>query len=191
MLFALNILVLDDERILKMDSLFYIIATILLFTAWKAVQVSNAVHALLYLIASLLSTATIFFMIGAPYVGILEIIVYAGAIMVLFIFVIMLLNIGPQEQELKEKISFQKTWPVCFLLSTIGILLFILIQRSGIHQSVSSTYKTVGPKEVGMELFTKYAILVELASFVLLAGLIIAYYIGKRLDKKIAFNSKH
>ena len=57
---------------------------------------TKAVHALLYLIVSLLSVAVIFFILGAPFVAALEVIIYAGAIMVLFVFVIMMLNLGPQ-----------------------------------------------------------------------------------------------
>ena len=53
-------------------------------------------HALLYLVVSLLSVALIFFMLGAPFAAALEVIVYAGAIMVLFVFVVMMLNLGPQ-----------------------------------------------------------------------------------------------
>jgi NADH-quinone oxidoreductase subunit J len=56
----------------------------------------NPVHALLYLVVSLLAVAMIFFCLGAPFAGALEVIVYAGAIMVLFVFVVMMLNLGTQ-----------------------------------------------------------------------------------------------
>ena len=55
---------------------------------------SNAVHALLYLVVSLLAVAVVFFTLGAPFVAALEVIIYAGAIMVLFVFVVMMLNLG-------------------------------------------------------------------------------------------------
>ena len=54
----------------------------------------NAVHALLYLIVSLLAVAVVFYVLGAPFVAALEVIIYAGAIMVLFVFVVMMLNLG-------------------------------------------------------------------------------------------------
>jgi NADH-quinone oxidoreductase subunit J len=166
-----------------MDILFYITSFLLLLSAWKAVSVSNAVHALLYLIFSLLSTALIFFIVGAPYVGVLEIIVYAGAIMVLFIFVVMLLNIGPQDDQLKSQQPQSEKMIPFVLVSIMGIFLFLLLKDSGQSQQIMIN-NVIGPKEVGLQLFKRYALLVELASFILLAGLIVAYYIGKRLDKK-------
>ena len=54
----------------------------------------NAVHALLYLVVSLLAVAVVFYAFGAPFVAALEVIIYAGAIMVLFVFVVMMLNFG-------------------------------------------------------------------------------------------------
>ena len=55
----------------------------------------NAIHALLYLITSLLAVAVVFYTLGAPFVAALEVIIYAGAIMVMFLFVVMMLNLGP------------------------------------------------------------------------------------------------
>ena len=63
----------------------------------------NAVHALLYLVVSLLAVAMVFFILGAPFVAALEVIIYAGAIMVLFIFVMMMLNIGDRATELNGR----------------------------------------------------------------------------------------
>ena len=78
-----------------MTVLFYISAVIAVMSTAMAITKLNAVHALLYLIVSLLAVAVIFFCLGAPFVAALEIIIYAGAIMVLFVFVIMMLNLGP------------------------------------------------------------------------------------------------
>ena len=73
-------------------TLFYIAATIALVATVLAMTRANAIHALIYLIVSLLAVAVIFFLIGAPFAAALEIVIYAGAIMVLFVFVIMMLN---------------------------------------------------------------------------------------------------
>ncbi len=64
---------------------------------------TNAVHALLYLIVSLLAVAVIFFALGAPFVAALEVIIYAGAIMVLFVFVVMMLNLRRARREREER----------------------------------------------------------------------------------------
>ena len=73
---------------------FYIAATVALMATVMAMTRPNAIHALIYLIVSLLAVAVIFFLIGAPFAAALEIVIYAGAIMVLFVFVIMMLNLG-------------------------------------------------------------------------------------------------
>ncbi|MEC8867937.1 MAG: NADH-quinone oxidoreductase subunit J, partial [Pseudomonadota bacterium] len=75
-----------------MESLFYIAAVTALASTVSVVTAKNASHALIYLIVSLLSVAVIFFLLGAPFAAALEVVVYAGAIVVLFLFVVMMLN---------------------------------------------------------------------------------------------------
>src|SRR5574342_578453 len=82
-----------------MNLLFYISAAVAVVATVLVITRTNAVHALLYLIVSLLAVAMIFFILGAPFAAALEIIIYAGAIMVLFVFVIMMLNLGSQAAE--------------------------------------------------------------------------------------------
>jgi NADH-quinone oxidoreductase subunit J len=81
-----------------MNVFFYIAAAIALVSSVMTITRNNAIHALLYLILSLLSISVIFFILGAPFIAALEVIIYAGAIMVLFIFVIMMLNIGTEKR---------------------------------------------------------------------------------------------
>ena len=71
---------------------FYVAAAIAIVSTVLMITRLNAVHALLYLVVSLLAVATVFFILGAPFVAALEVIIYAGAIMVLFIFVMMMLK---------------------------------------------------------------------------------------------------
>ena len=77
-----------------MTFLFYLAAAIAVLSTVMVITRLNAVHALLYFIVSLFAVALIFFLLGAPFVAALEVIIYAGAIMVLFVFVVMLLNLG-------------------------------------------------------------------------------------------------
>ena len=83
-------------------TLFYIAATVALVATILAMTRANAIHALIYLIVSLLAVAVIFYLIGAPFAAALEIVIYAGAIMVLFVFVIMMLNLG-EKGDAREK----------------------------------------------------------------------------------------
>jgi NADH:ubiquinone oxidoreductase subunit 6 (subunit J) len=86
-----------------MEFAFYICGLIAILATLRVVTHTNPVHALLYLIISLLAIAGVFFSLGAYFAGALEIIVYAGAIMVLFVFVVMMLNLGGSEIEQERK----------------------------------------------------------------------------------------
>ena len=83
-----------------MEFAFYICGLIAILATLRVITHTNPVHALLYLIISLLAISGVFFSLGAYFAGALEIIVYAGAIMVLFVFVVMMLNLGGSEIEL-------------------------------------------------------------------------------------------
>ena len=82
-----------------MNWLFYLSSAVAVAATLMMVTRLKAVHALLYLIVSLLAVALIFYVIGAPFVAALEVIIYAGAIMVLFLFVVMLMNLGRRAVE--------------------------------------------------------------------------------------------
>jgi len=138
----------------------------------------NAVHALLYLIVSLLSVALVFFVLGAPFVAALEVIIYAGAIMVLFIFVIMMLNVNTDSVKQERQWMSPAGWvgPACLSAVLLGELIYVMT-NSGIRLINVSM---VGPKQVGISLFGTYLIGVELASILLLSGLIGAMHLGRR-----------
>ncbi len=78
---------------------FYVASAVALFATTMVITNTNPVHALLYLVLSLLAIAMVFFTLGAPFAGVLEVIIYAGAIMVLFVFVVMMLNLGQRTVE--------------------------------------------------------------------------------------------
>lgn len=161
-----------------MATVFYIAAAVAVVSTAMVITRLNAVHALLYLILSLLSTAVMFWVLGAPFVAALEVIIYAGAIMVVFVFVIMMLNLG--EETVRQERALLK--PGMFVLPAIlaailgAELLYILYYggRADTGQGV------VGPKQVGVSLFTTYLFAVELAAMLLLAGLVGAFHVGRR-----------
>lgn len=161
-----------------MTAIFYVSAAIAVLATALAISRVNAVHALLYLIVSLLSVALIFFIIGAPFVAALEVIIYAGAIMVLFIFVVMLLNLGEQAAEQERRWLSPSMWllPSFLALILLGELIYLLAM-GGFH---AAEIRYVGPKDVGIALFGPYVLAVELASMLLLAGLVGAYHLGRR-----------
>jgi NADH-quinone oxidoreductase subunit J len=160
-----------------MNAIFFISASIAVASTAMAVSRLNAVHALLYLIVSLLSVALIFFILGAPFAAALEVIIYAGAIMVLFVFVIMMLNLGPPAIETEREWLRPGIWigPVVLSAVLMAELVFVLTYVSPHPAGV----REVGPQAVGISLFGPYLLGVELASMLLLAGLVGAYHLAR------------
>jgi NADH-quinone oxidoreductase subunit J len=161
--------------------MFYLSSTVALFATVMVVINTNPVHALLYLVLSLLAVATVFFTLGAPFAGVLEVIIYAGAIMVLFVFVVMMLNLGQKTAEQERQWLKGSAWFGPVLLS--GILLVELIMMLWPDASLTAAgTQTVEPKAVGIALFGPYLLAVELASMLLLGGLVAAYHLGRHED---------
>jgi NADH-quinone oxidoreductase subunit J len=162
--------------------LFYIASAVALYATLMMITRLNAVHSLLYLILSLLAAGVIFFLLGAHFAAVLEVIIYAGAIMVLFIFVIMLLNQGQKTQE-QERLWLEPG--IWIGPSLLALILFaeiaVIIARNG----GGETGRIVNAKQVGVALFGPYLLAVELASILLLAGLVGAYHLGKPIVKTL------
>jgi len=157
--------------------LFYLAGAVAVISTIAVLLQSDIVHALLYLILSLLSVAVIFYTLGAPFAAMLEAIVYAGAIMVLFLFVIMMLNLGKHSRE-QEKGWMQKNgWIVPLIMAGL-LLLQLLNVVTG--QEADIQVMEVGVRQVGLVLFGPYVLAVEIASVLLLAGLVGAYHLARK-----------
>src|SRR5690606_18911030 len=117
---------------------------------------------------------------GAPFAGVLEIIVYAGAIMVLFVFVVMMLNLGQETVAQERKWTRPGVWvgPGILALLLLVELCYVLAARIGQPMGTAP----VGVKEVGIALYGPYLLAVELASMLLLAALVAAYHLGRQDD---------
>jgi NADH-quinone oxidoreductase subunit J len=161
------------EVIFFLSAIVAILATIMVITRL------NAIHGLLYLIVSFLAIAVVFFTLGAPFVAALEVIIYAGAIMVLFLFVVMMLNLGP------HAITEERQWFRPTMLIGPGILgiillletLYAMLMAKG---AIASMATMIVPRQVGTTLYGPYLLGVELSSLLLLAGLVGAYYLARR-----------
>ncbi|MDR0235661.1 NADH-quinone oxidoreductase subunit J [Acinetobacter sp.] len=160
---------------------FYLMALVAIVSTVRVVTNANPVHALLSLIVSLLAVAGIFLTIGAPFAAALEVIVYAGAIMVLFVFVVMMLNLGQHTVDQERKWLTSDAWAYPALMSfLIGLCLVWVLGSDYVpHGAVLGT-QVIGPKVVGQALFTHYLLLVEVAAMLLLAALVAAFHLGKR-----------
>lgn len=165
-----------------MDTVFYIASFVAVVATGMAITRLSAVHSLLYLIVSMVSLSVIFFVLGAQFVAALQVTIYSGAIMVLFVFVIMMLNQGPTTVEQEREWLSAGMWvgPVYLALVLAGLMVFILTGE----KAAIPGQAPIDPKAVGLALYGPYAIAVELASLLLLAGLVGAYHIGRPDPKR-------
>jgi NADH-quinone oxidoreductase subunit J len=154
---------------------FYVAAAIAIVSTVLMITRLNAVHALLYLVVSLLAVATVFFILGAAFVAALEVIIYAGAIMVLFIFVMMMLNVGDLAIQMERAWLSPRAWVGPAILAVLLVIEFgYTLGSAGRAELVHQT----APTAVALVLFGPYLLGVELVSMLLLAGIVGAYHLG-------------
>jgi NADH-quinone oxidoreductase subunit J len=160
---------------------FYIASAIAVIATLMVISRHNLIHALLYLVVSFLAVAVVFYILGAPFMAALEVIIYAGAIVVLIIFVIMMLNLK------EEAVAQERRWlsrgiivgPALLSFILLAELLYIIIAGG----TPSPNYKDVDAKDVGMSLYGPYVIGVELSGILLMAGIVGAYHLGRQKKK--------
>ncbi len=155
---------------------FYLLAAVTLGSTALAVTRRNVMHAIIYLVLSFFGTALLFFLLGAPFLAALEVIIYAGAIMVLFLFIVMMLEIRPAEQPLG---SYLRQWLPAVVLGalSLAVLVLIIFESGG---DLPLPLAAASPLEFGRFLFQKYWFAVEIVSFLLLVALVGALYLGRR-----------
>jgi NADH-quinone oxidoreductase subunit J len=186
------------------EAIFMITAIVCLISALLTVTAHNAVHALLYLVTMMIAIALIFFLFGSPFAAALQIIVYAGAVMVLFVFVTMMLHQG-EKSILDEKALFSlKNAKGPLLLATILIaeLLMISVQPLEMNSSLvplsaisneaeqdsaqrDNTSQPNSVKSLAIQLYGPYRLLVIIAAMLLLSALIAAIHIARKTPKII------
>ncbi len=164
-----------------MDAAFYITGAIAVLATLLAITRLNAVHGLLYLIVSLLAIAIVFGLLGAPFIAVLEVIVYAGAIMMLFVFAVMMLNLGPRAIQQEREWLPRGIWigPAILAAILMGEVAVLLAGGAGREAG-----RLILPQVVGMTLFGPYLVGVELAGLLLFAALVGAYYLGQGFGRE-------
>lgn len=161
-----------------MQLTFYLAAAVAVAATVMVITRVHIVQALLYFIVSLLAVAIMLYLLGAPFVAVLEVIIYAGAIVVLLVFVVMMLNLGRAAEAQERQWLQPRMWvgPALLACVLMGELLYVLSQAT----SQPTQAIVIGPKLVSLTLFGPYIIGVELAAMLLLAGLVGAYHLGQR-----------
>jgi NADH-quinone oxidoreductase subunit J len=154
--------------------LFFVLALIAAASALGMLLSRNAVYSALFLILNFGTIAIFYLLLGAPFLAMVQVTVYAGAIMVLFLFVIMLL--GAEELRQGETLSWQRPLAIILgvtLLIESGIVLFYRSGQSGLLPSFGSLAPDFGsPAAVGELLFNRYLLPFEVTSILLLIAMI-------------------
>ncbi|GBQ31016.1 NADH-quinone oxidoreductase subunit J [Gluconacetobacter azotocaptans] len=158
---------------------FLLSALVAVWATFMVVTRAVAIHALLYLVVALLALACVFDVLGAPFAAILEVIVYAGAIMVLFVFVVMMLNLGRPDSLRENTWIAPRIWIGPGLLA--ALLLAALADALVMAAPGGGRIAVIDTRQVGLALYGPYVLMVELASFLLLAGLVSAFRIGRHI----------
>ena len=160
---------------------FYIFAAVLVFAALRVITSRNSVHSALFLVLNLATVAVFYVLLGAPFIAMAQITVYAGAIMVLFLFVIMLLG--------AEKTPGNPKWSDYILPAGLALVLvlesiYLLISRgvpSGeIVQPEASVNSVDFLRQMGMALFNQYLLPFEVTSILLLVAMVGAIVLTKQ-----------
>ena len=157
--------------------MFYLLGAVITAATVLAITRRNLMHAIVYLVLSFIGTALLFYLLGAPFLAVLEVVIYAGAIMVLFLFIVMMLEIRPEEKTL---------WP--FLQQWFPALVpgrHLWPGHGGVpapgagRQPGPLPLATASPLAFGRFVFQKYWLGVEIASFLLFVALVGGLYLGR------------
>lgn len=155
--------------------LFYILAIVAVIATILAISEQHPVHAIVYLVTSFFALAAIFYLLVAPLVAMFEVIIYAGAIMVLFMFVVMILDLGQPEKTKRPDLLH---WLPALILTAIilcslGLMLFVRADAPVGEPGLSI-------HDFSMMLFSKYGVAIKIISMQLLFAVVGALYLGRR-----------
>ncbi len=161
--------------------LFYVLGALAAASAILMITRRSPVASVLYLILNFFALAGLYLTLHAQFIAVIQIIVYAGAIMVLFLFVVMLLRLG-DEPQLAEKLTYRKLIAVALAFGLFLEVAYIIGIESKARSAVQSTNAlNIGTAEsIGTELFTNYLFPFEVTSIILLAAIVGAIVLAKK-----------
>ena len=170
-----------------MTALFYVFSAVLLFAAFRVITARTPVYAALYLVLAFFSASCIWALLRAEFLAISLVLVYVGAVMVLFLFVVMMLDINVDA--LRE--GFWKHFPVAGLVGVVIALEMAAVLLGGFRLTEvpvpdAAALKMGNTKLLGIEMYTRYLYPLQIAAVLLLVAIIaaIALTLRKRKDSK-------
>ena len=164
--------------------LFYLFAAVLLFAAFRVITARNPVYAALYLVLAFFQASAIWLLLRAEFLAISLVLVYVGAVMVLFLFVVMMLDINVEG--LRE--GFWKHFPLAAGVGALIALEMAAVLMGGFRLSAPKTPMATGPDtsntlELGKLLYSQYLYPLEIAAVILLVAIIAAIALTLRTRK--------
>ena len=156
--------------------IFYVLSAIILVTTGLAITRRNLVHAVVYLVFSFFGSAMMFYLFGAPLLAVLEVIIYAGAIMILFLFIIMMVKVEAAEERL---FPIQQWLPIA-LIGAVYLIIGAVIISSAPGSQMTLEIALAKPKAFGEYLFQRHWLAIEIISLLLLIALVAALYLGRK-----------
>ena len=161
--------------------IFYLLAVLILVSTGFAITRRNLVHAVVYLVISFFGSAMLFYLLGAPLLAALEVIIYAGAIMVLFLFIIMMLKVEAFEEQFFPFRQWIPAVGMCLVFVAAGLMMIMGDPDSRIPLKAA----VAKPALFGHYLFRKHWLAIEIVSLLLLVAVIAVLYLGKNGRDKI------
>ena len=156
--------------------IFFVFSSLLIISAIGVVTVNNPVKSAIYLVFAFFTSAVLWLLLNAEFLAIILILVYVGAVMVLFLFVVMMLDINISE--LKE--GFVNYFPIgfiVFLITTVLLITFFQTQFVDVDKNIINEIKIIGDdntKNLGYLLYTEYILAFEISAMILLLGIVSA-----------------
>lgn len=160
--------------------IFYILAAVIITATGLAITRRNLVHAVVYLVISFFGTAMLFYLLGAPLLAALEVIIYAGAIMVLFLFIIMMLKVDTRNERLLPPGQFVPAAILSLIYLIVGAMLVFTDpgSRTALEPAVAR------PADFGQYVFEKHWLSVEIVSLLLLVVTVGVLLLGRENKKR-------
>ena len=155
--------------------IFYLLGTVILAATAMAVTRRNLVHAVLYLVISFFGSAMLFYLLGAPFLAALEIIIYAGAIMILFLFIIMMISMEHMPEHFLPGRQF---WPAIGMGLAYAAVGAVMLWTDA-DNLVGMPLATASPRDFGRYVVNHHWLMIEVVSLLLLVALIGALYLGR------------
>ena len=165
------------------ELIFAYFAVVILFSAVMMITRRNLIHSVLFMLLLFFHIAGVFVLLNAESLAAVQLIVYAGAILILYLFVVMLLNVERETQVARAN----RYWP---WLIAFGVLvageIALLVLRGSFPAEAGKTMTSAGAgvKALGIELYTNYLVPFEIASVILLVGLVGAVMLAKKADNR-------